>query len=130
MVDTAAAIADLRLHGRPLHGALRHLGRLTGDHPPHKAGIFLAAGPAIRNVPLATRISVHDVTPTLLLALGLPIADDFAGRPVTELFTEEFVRNRQVRRIASWGVREAGAAPRTADDRKLLEELAGLGYLR
>ena len=75
-------------------------------------------------------IHVHDMAPTILYALGLPVAEDFAGRARTELF------------------RGASAAPTPADDQDLgdpagdrpgepskadedlLNELRSLGYIR
>ena len=111
-------------------GVIRHLGYITGSHGRHTDGIFLAAGPAIRPGAVLRRITVHDVTPTILYALGLPVADDFAGAVRKNLFTEAFRSAHPERRIASWGHRRPGAAIRSPTDRKLLEELAGLGYLK
>lgn len=129
VVDTAAATPGLELDGRAIPGAVRHLGRITGSHDRHTKGIFLAAGPAIERGADLAGISIHDIAPTLLYALGLPVAEDFPGRSRTELFTPEFRAAHPRRTIATWGERTAAEAPRSAADRELLEELAGLGYL-
>ena len=65
------------------------------------------------------------MAPTFLYGLDAPVARDFAGRPWRELYTSEFRARHPVRAIESWGTREHGAAPRSAADEKLLEELAG-----
>jgi predicted AlkP superfamily phosphohydrolase/phosphomutase len=129
VVESAAATPALELDGVAVAGAVRHLGRISGSHDRHTRGIFLAAGPAIERGADLAGISIHDIAPTLLYALGLPVAEDFAGRARTELFTAEFRVAHPPRRIASWGERTAAEAPRSAADRGLLEELAGLGYL-
>lgn len=129
-VEAESASRELFLDGRPIAGAVRHLGRISGSHDRHTAGVLLAAGPAIAAGAALEGVSIHDVAPTLLYALGLPVADDFRGRPRLELFDDDFRRGREVRRIPTWGERESGGATRSAADRELLEELAGLGYLR
>lgn len=129
VVDAAAATPGLEIDGRAIPGAVRHLGRISGSHDRHTQGIFLAAGPAIARGAELAGISIHDVAPTLLYALGLPVAEDFPGRARTELFTPGFRAAYPPRTIATWGERTAAEAPRTAADRELLEELAGLGYL-
>ena len=73
---------------------------------------------------------VHDLAPTVLYALGLPVAEDFAGQARTGLFRSEFVAANPVRRIASWGESPRGETPASPRDRELLDELAALGYLR
>jgi predicted AlkP superfamily phosphohydrolase/phosphomutase len=118
------------LGDRPIPGVVRHLGYISGSHGPHTDGIFLAAGPAIRPGAALRGISVHDVAPTILYALGLPVASDFAGAVRPGLFTESFRAAHPERKIASWGRRESGRAVRSPSDRKMLEELAGLGYLK
>lgn len=129
VIDTAAATPGLEIDGVALPGAVRHLGRISGSHDRHTKGIFLAAGPAIERGADLAGISIHDVAPTLLYALGLPVAEDFPGRARDDLFTAAFRGAHPRRTIASWGERTAAEAPRTAADRALLEELAGLGYL-
>ncbi len=129
-VEVASASARLYVDGRPLAGAVRHLGRISGSHGPHTRGIFLAAGSALDPGATPTGISIFDITPTLLYALGLPVGADLPGRARLELFTSAYRRGLPLRTIPSWGERAAGEAPVTADDRRLLEELAGLGYLK
>lgn len=120
----------VELDGRPVEGAVLPLARLTGTHDLRTAGVLVASGPLFARDAAVARIRIHDVAPTVLFALGLPIADDFAGELHPALFAPGFVASHPVRRIASWGTREAGEAPESAQDARLLDELAALGYLR
>jgi hypothetical protein len=124
------ATAEVLIDGEPFEGAVRHLGRISGTHHRHTAGILIAAGPDIEPGAAAEGISIHDLAPTVLYGLGLPVAEDFAGRPWTELYTDDFRRRHPVARIATWGTREPGELTRSKADQELIEELGALGYLR
>ena len=58
---------------------------LQGKHRP--TGIFVAAGPDIRQGAKVREARIVDVAPTVLYALGLPIPDDMDGRPLCEIAT-------------------------------------------
>jgi predicted AlkP superfamily phosphohydrolase/phosphomutase len=121
----------LRIQGRPFPPALRSLSRISGTHTSTTHGIFIAAGPDVDPHADLSGIHVHDIAPTFLYGLGLPVAEDFAGRPRTELFNAGFRRDHPLRTIRSWGTRrERGAARSSPADRKLLDELRSLGYIR
>lgn len=121
----------VRIAGRPFPQALRGLGRISGTHTPSTHGIFLAAGPDIDPSADLEGIHVHDVAPTILYGLGLPVAEDFAGRPRTELFDAEFRRTHPLRSVRTWGKRQEGGAARSSKaDAELLNELRALGYIR
>jgi arylsulfatase A-like enzyme len=103
----------------------------SGWHRPQ--GILVAAGPGFREGERIGEGSVVDVAPTVLYALGLPVARDMDGRPALELFREEVVRNRPVETIPSWEPeveRSREEAPVTSPvDAEILERLDALGYL-
>jgi len=121
----------LRVDGKPLAGAVGQISHLSGTHTPSTHGVFLAAGPDIDPRAKLEGIHVHDMAPTILYALGLPVGEDFAGRAWTELYTDAFRRSHPPRRIASWGRREsAGGDRRSASDEKLLDDLRSLGYIQ
>lgn len=121
----------LKVRGRPFPPALRSLGRISGTHTPSTHGIFLAMGPAIDPRADLTDIHVHDMAPTILYALGLPVGEDFAGRARTELFTKDFRHGHPLRTIKTWGTRQGGAGARPSKaDEDLLNELRSLGYIR
>jgi len=60
-----------------------------GMHRPE--GIFLAAGPGIKQNMSIPALSIIDVTPALLYSLGLPIPSDFEGRFPAETFADSFL---------------------------------------
>lgn len=126
---------ELHYDGRPerLRGVVSSVTRISGTHTESTAGIFLAAGPSVDPEASALGIDIHDVTPTLLYALGLPVAEDFAGRPWMELFRTEFQRAHPLRTIASWKPAwvgdPKGRASASEVDEELIRELKSLGYL-
>ncbi len=121
--------AKLEVDGEAIPRAIRSLYEITGSHDANTEGIFLAAGPDIDPESPVELVHSLDITPTLLYAMTLPIAQDFDGRPWTELFQGDFRRRHPVRTIPSWGSRESGEALESEADEELLEELRALGYL-
>ncbi len=103
----------------------------SGWHRPE--GLLLAEGPGLRSGSVLPSGSVVDVTPTVLYALGLPVADDMDGRPALELFDDDFRREMKLDRIPSYEpevVRARVAAPVASPvDAEILARLRSLGYL-
>jgi predicted AlkP superfamily phosphohydrolase/phosphomutase len=64
----------------------------SGDHRMH--GIFIAYGCNIRGGPLK-EVSIFDVCPTILAALGLPVPSDMDGRVIKEIFEEVNIRKEK-----------------------------------
>ena len=83
--------------GRPTVGTSQSLGRISGTHTRTTHGILLAAGPDIRKGVDLEGIHIHDIAPTILYGLGLPVAEDFAGQPRMDLFDEELRRSQPLR---------------------------------
>jgi predicted AlkP superfamily phosphohydrolase/phosphomutase len=130
VVETKGATEALRIRGERFEGAIESLSRISGTHTRNTHGIFLAAGPDVDPDASLEGIRVHDITPTLLYGLGLPVAESFAGKPRIDLFTEEFRDDHPVRTIRSWGKRKSAGARTSKEDEKLLEELRALGYIQ
>ena len=130
VVQMEGATQALRIRGERFTGAIESLSRISGTHTRNTHGIFLAAGPDIDPDAKLEGIRVHDITPTLLYGLGLPVAESFAGKPRTDLFTAEFREEHPVRTIRSWGKRKSAGARTSKEDEKLLEELRALGYIQ
>jgi tetratricopeptide (TPR) repeat protein len=99
-------------------------------------GVFVAAGPGVKQDELVHGASLLDVTPTILTLLGLPVADDMDGAPLTQIFHSRVPlevsristyeephpddgvhRNISVEEQDPWAARQA------------LEQLAALGYV-
>lgn len=125
---------ELRVDGKPWPYAVLSTSRLSGSHNARTKGIFLAMGPDIvRGAPgsaVARGIRIHDIAPTILYALGLPVAEDFVGRAHTDLFDADFRRRHPLRKVHTWGEPRQGSVTHSAADAELVRELQALGYLR
>lgn len=74
------------------------VGRLTGAPD----GVLLLLGDGVRPGTLLTGASLVDTAPTLLYALGLPVARDLDGRILTEAFTPEFLETHPLTFVPSY----------------------------
>ncbi|HEX2223016.1 MAG TPA: alkaline phosphatase family protein [Thermoanaerobaculia bacterium] len=129
-VSPEGATPVLLVKGERFEGAIESVSRISGTHTQNTHGILIAAGPDIDPAAQLDGIRIHDITPTLLYGLGLPVAEDFAGKPWTALFTPELRQRQPQRTIRSWGKREQGGAVSISPaDEKLLDELRSLGYI-
>jgi tetratricopeptide (TPR) repeat protein len=95
--------------------------------------LVLAGGPFV-----ATRFGeahLTDVGPTLLAVLGLPVAEDFEGGPLTTALNPGFLERHPIRTIASWErtgspVRRMETGPPPAEDAEArAARLRALGYV-
>jgi len=125
----ARATKRVLIDGEPHDDVVVHLSRISGGHSLHTAGIFIAAGPDVDPAANVDGIGIHDVAPTLLYALSLPVAEDFAGHARTELFTETYRRDHILRTIPTWGSMDDWKVETSPVDEELIEELKSLGYL-
>ncbi|MCB9881971.1 MAG: tetratricopeptide repeat protein [Planctomycetes bacterium] len=103
------------------------------DHDPH--GIFIARGPLFRAGATLEGASVLDVTPTLLHALGFPVAEDMDGHVLEEAFHPSFLAAHPIETLKTYeqsgfeltnDVREP-TADFAADE--AMARLAALGYV-
>jgi predicted AlkP superfamily phosphohydrolase/phosphomutase len=95
-------------------------------------GVLIVSGPGVRRGFTIQGASVYDVAPTILALAAAPVADDMSGRPLTEIFTEEFARANPVATIESYGrTQRTGEAPiESPVDAEVLERLRSLGYIQ
>ncbi|MGD8794807.1 MAG: alkaline phosphatase family protein [Anaerolineae bacterium] len=108
---------------------------LQGRHQP--LGIFCAAGPNIRPAGRLEGPRIVDVMPTVLYALDLPIPEDVDGRPLLEIFDDDYRTAHPVRHAPPVRPGEGGDDPADGDgpsyDDDDLDEmqrrLQGLGYV-
>ena len=78
-------------------------------------------------------LSVYDILPLMLYVKGFPVANDLVEELDERVIASEFLARNPVRRVRSYGPREApGAAPKTdpATDAEALEHLRTLGYIQ
>ena len=110
----------LEFDRRVVEGAILPVARLTGTHDQHTPGILVASGPLFAAGARPRKIHIHDLAPTVLVALGLPVADDFAGRARLELFAPRLRRrqpgaeDRDLGREPAWRAADVAARPRAA----------------
>ena len=102
---------------------------LSGSH--RDRGILIASGPGIAHHTRLDAVSVRDLTPTILYAMGLPVGRDMDGRPLTELFGGQSSA-RRVRYVASYDEEGEAVAPEplaSEADPEILRHLRSLGYI-
>lgn len=115
--------------GEEITGVTERVEELTGTHSVDTPGIFIAVGPDIDPTFGARAIHSLDITPTLLYALGLPVAEDFDGEARTGLFQPAFRDAHPLRTVPSWGEAVEGTATASEIDEELKDELRALGYI-
>jgi Type I phosphodiesterase / nucleotide pyrophosphatase len=86
--------------------------------------------PAATQIPV--RATTTEIAPTILYALGVPIARDLAAKPLVGLFTPEFTGRYPVRDVATYGRPSAETASRQGQplDQEMIERMRSLGYVR
>jgi len=90
------------------------------DHKP--TGVFMASGPAFKDAHGPTELSITDIAPTVLTAMGYPVPERMTGKAPEGLLVEE----------ASTGKYDIEYAPTedyTQDQDEVKERLSDLGYL-
>lgn len=83
----------------------------VGAHRP--LGVFMAAGPGIRQGAAIEELSLLDVTPILLHSLGLTLGDDLEGRVPAVLYEPDLLASRPVK-IASRSREDRAGQPEAA----------------
>ncbi len=98
-------------------------------------GIFVAAGPGIRQGSSVFGATLLDITPTLLAVFGIPCGKDMDGKPLADALDET---SPILPRITSWEEvsGEAGRHPAefvhavdSASDTDMMKQFAALGYV-
>ena len=94
------------------------------------AGLIALSGSSAGSSQISAALT--SVAPTILHALGIPIARDLEGGSAVDLFARSFVDGHPVREIATYGarrsaIRSGSGAPL---DREMIERMRSLGYVR
>jgi predicted AlkP superfamily phosphohydrolase/phosphomutase len=130
LLSSVGTSTTVLVDGKPVDDVVTEVGELSGTHDSSNDGILIAAGPDVAAGANLDGIGVHDITPTVLYGLGLPVAENFAGRAWTELYRPEFRSGHPLRTIRTWGASRRPEALNSKADDKLIQELHSLGYLR
>jgi len=112
-----------------------YYGQGTYEHheePRIPNGVIFLRGPHIREGYQLKKAHIYDILPTLLYILDLPVGEDMDGKVLTEAFDEGFVRKNPIKTIATYeGKTPAEKVTRDRTlDKRLLEELRALGYIK
>jgi predicted AlkP superfamily phosphohydrolase/phosphomutase len=113
--------------GRTADGAL-----LLGVYMHGDFGIVGLMGPNVRKGGVILDADVLDITPTILHALGYPVARDMDGTVLTDAFLEDYLSATPVAFVPTYetGRREAGEPIKSPVDDKVKAKLKALGYIQ
>jgi hypothetical protein len=144
--DAGAAPSELNVRIEALQRYYAFLGRQTRDLADREARVFLVAQPgrihqgagtlAVQGPGLQSEARIAgtalDVAPTILHALGVPIARDLDGRVLGGLFTPESLMRLPVRYVSTYGRRGAVTVTRGSEplDQAVIDRLRSLGYVK
>ena len=145
--DTGAPPSELNVRIAALERYYAFLSQLTMDAVGESNGrLFLIAQPgrlhqgpgimAVKGPGFETSQRVPgtslDVAPTILHALGIPMAHDLDGSVLSGLFTRESLSQYPVRYIATYGQRGAISVARGNEplDQEMIDRLRSLGYVK
>jgi predicted AlkP superfamily phosphohydrolase/phosphomutase len=107
--------------------------RYSGMHRDY--GMLIMNGPGIRQGSEIEGAAIHDIAPTVLHTMGLPVPSDMDGRALEHAFAEGYMEAYPL--VMTSDVPASGDADSAAGDtdyteegeREILERLQGLGYL-
>jgi hypothetical protein len=83
-------------------GAVTGTRPISGEHAAGASGFLVAVGAGVRPGSILEGASVLDIAPTVLYLMGLPVARDMQGRPLTELLLPDVARRQPVTFIPSY----------------------------
>lgn len=102
--------------------------RYSGMHRDY--GLLMMGGKGIKAGAAIAGAGIEDLAPTILYAMGSPIPEDMDGRPLTEVFSEEYKAQVPVLYGEGESARELGETGYTEEaEEEIRERLKGLGYL-
>lgn len=99
----------------------------TGNH--RLDGILIVKSPSVRSVAKLHKAHIWDVAPTILYLFGLPVPTTMDGKVLTELFHDSFLKENPIKfSKEAEAVRSAMDTMSTEEERRVVEQLRGLGY--
>ena len=104
----------------------------TGYHDDAPPGIFVGSGPGLRRGHKLQDAAVYDVLPTIFTLMGLAVARDWVGEPITEgldpASSLHEIRYTDTYQTSGFSVGEADIPTEVSEE--ILEQLRSLGYIR
>ena len=115
----------------PSEQLLKPRAEINGAHRPN--GVFVATGPNVQKGVSLKALSILDVAPSILYALGLPVPMDLEGRVAQEIFDPAYVRENPVGFELPAGAAAASSETLPKIDVRMEAEVMGqlraLGYM-
>jgi predicted AlkP superfamily phosphohydrolase/phosphomutase len=100
----------------------------SGTHSQN--GIFLIWGEAVKSDATLGETRIHDLAPTVLCLMDVPVPTDMDGRVLLESLKDEWVEMHPVRYIVpEEGSPEQDHSYSSEEEKEIKERLKGLGYL-
>jgi hypothetical protein len=116
-------------HGfRFFQGAYSHAN--PAQAPPD--GVIFLAGPGVKRAHHLSGTTIFDIAPTILYAMGQPVAADMDGTVLRQAFEDGFLRRFPVKTIPSYETeaRRVAADPGHPEvDKDVLQDLGAIGYI-
>jgi predicted AlkP superfamily phosphohydrolase/phosphomutase len=100
----------------------------SGSH--RQNGLFLIWGDSVKSGGILKGPRIHDLAPTILHLLGLPIPSDMDGKVISEALTEEWLGKHPIQYETGSAEQDRNGLSYSEDEEKeIKEKLKGLGYL-
>lgn len=131
-LDTAIASTLLSsADARRLTWLVTQPGRVTGDTAT-TAGLLAVTGETAASTTSTDVMAAEALAPSVLRALGVPVASDLAASSAEFLFDDEFRAQFSLRTVPTYGERRGGSSGSTGKplDREMIERMRSLGYVR
>ncbi len=132
LVDDETLLVVCSDHG--FHGRRRAPdgGVLLGIYMHGEYGIVGMMGKGVRKGSRIIDAGILDITPTILYALGLPVARDMHGRVLTEGFESDFLKDNATAFVGTYetGDRIAGEPIESPVDEEIKKKLRAVGYMQ
>lgn len=124
--ESLAGLASARAADRRVVVLVTQPGRV--EHP--SPGLLALSGEAAGTTRLSAPVTA--VAPTVLHALGIPVAQDLASPAAIQLFSTAFATAHPVRVVATYGTHQSRVRPGSGAplDREMIERMRSLGYVR
>ncbi|MDI6782996.1 MAG: alkaline phosphatase family protein [bacterium] len=103
----------------------------SGNHYHAPSGIIVMNDNQANPQNLGSKAGILDITPTILWRLGLPIAEDMDGKPITAGYPAEYITRNPVKTITTYERPKTAAAAIGIDllTPEAQERLESLGYI-
>ncbi len=105
----------------------------TGGHRWHCPGVFVAAGPGLKENYHTSSARVFDITPTVLYLMDYPVAQNLEGRVLSDVVRPEYVESHPLKKVPRYEYKSSHDLPQapmaSRFDKEIKNRLRTLGYI-